>query len=119
MKKTFITIARILVLTVLYFICFVGVSGALISTTAESATSEQTNAAVALFVVSTINAILIAYVILRSHWSGWKLVLGVFVLLFGITTLMPQIETAFFITHLPPGILPRLFLAGAIVAAVF
>jgi fumarate reductase subunit D len=32
---------------------------------------------------------------------------------------MPQIETAYFITRLPPGMLPRLFLAGIIIAAVF
>jgi hypothetical protein len=30
-----------------------------------------------------------------------------------------QIETAFFVTHLPPGMLPRLFLSGALMAAVF
>lgn len=32
---------------------------------------------------------------------------------------MPQIESAYFITRLPPGLLPRLFLAGLIIAAVF
>jgi hypothetical protein len=32
---------------------------------------------------------------------------------------MPQIETAYFVTRLPPGMLPRLFLAGIIMAAVF
>jgi fumarate reductase subunit D len=32
---------------------------------------------------------------------------------------MPQIETAYFITRLPPGMLPRLFIAGIIIAAVF
>jgi len=32
---------------------------------------------------------------------------------------MSQIETAFFVTSLPPGMLPRLFLSGAIIAAIF
>ena len=32
---------------------------------------------------------------------------------------MPQIETAFFLTHLPPGMLSRLFLSGVIIAALF
>jgi hypothetical protein len=32
---------------------------------------------------------------------------------------MPQIESAYFITRLPPGMLPRLFLAGLILAAIF
>src|SRR5919106_6667479 len=32
---------------------------------------------------------------------------------------MSQIETAYFVTRLPPGMLPRLFIAGLIIAAVF
>jgi hypothetical protein len=32
---------------------------------------------------------------------------------------MPQIESAVFLTHLPPGMLPRLFLMGALIAAPF
>jgi hypothetical protein len=38
---------------------------------------------------------------------------------YGVMTVMPQIETAFFLTRLPPGMLPRLFLSGAIIAALF
>ena len=37
----------------------------------------------------------------------------------GVNTVMPQIESAYFITRLPPGMLPRLFLAGLILATVF
>ena len=32
----------------------------------------------------------------------------VFLVLYGVDTLMPQIETAYFVTRLPPGMLPRL-----------
>lgn len=119
MKETLITIARLVALTVLYFICFAAVSGALFSSIAQQPAPEQANAAVALFVVSSLNTAVLAYVILRSHWVGWKLVVAIFILFFGITTVMPQIETAFFVTHLPSGILPRIFLAGAIIAALF
>ncbi len=38
---------------------------------------------------------------------------------YGVNTLMPQIETAYFITRLPPSMLPRLFIAGIIMAVVF
>jgi hypothetical protein len=41
-----------------------------------------------------------------------------FVVLYGVITVMPQIETAFFITRLPAGMLPRLFLMGAVVTAL-
>ena len=73
----------------------------------------------ALLAVSFLNTAVLAYVILRSRWAGWKLILALFFVSYGATTVMPQIETAFFVTRLPPGMLPRLFLSGAIIAALF
>ena len=111
---------RFLVLSVVYFLSFAVISGLLLSTTAEQPVPEQAGTAlVALLVVSFLNTAVFTYVILRSRWTGWKLILSIFVVFYGVNTLMPQIETAFFITRLPPGMLPRLFLAGAIMAAVF
>jgi hypothetical protein len=105
---------------ILYFVCFVVVSGALLSTATEQPTPAEAGATLlVLFVVSLINAAVWTYVILRSRWSGWKLILTVFLVFFGVGTLMPQIETAYFITRLPPGMLPRLFLAGLIMSVVF
>jgi hypothetical protein len=43
----------------------------------------------------------------------------VFFVYFGVTTLMSQMESAVFLTRLPPGMVPRLFLMGAIIAAPF
>jgi hypothetical protein len=39
--------------------------------------------------------------------------------LYGVMTFMPQIESAVFLTRLPAGMLPRLFLMGALVAVPF
>ena len=119
MKDKLIFLVRFIVLTVLYFICFAAVSAAVFSSSAGQPAGEQTNATLALFVVSCLNTAVLAYVILRSRWAGWKLVVALFVVLFGITTVMSQIETAFFLNRLPPGTLPRIFLSGAIVAALF
>jgi hypothetical protein len=44
---------------------------------------------------------------------------AVFFVFYGVATFMGQIESAVFITRLPAGILPRLFLMGAVVAAPF
>jgi fumarate reductase subunit D len=112
--------ARFLALAILYFVCFIVVSGALLSTAPEqSARAEASTTLLRLFVVSLINTAVWTYIILRSRWAGWKLVLAVFIVFYGVSTVMSQIETAYFITRLPPGMLPRLFLAGAIMAAVF
>lgn len=104
----------------LYFGCFAVVSGALLANAAEQPAPDEAGATLlALFIVSLINAAVWTYVILRSRWTGWKLILSVVLVFFGVSTLMPQIESAYFITRLPPGLLPRLFLAGIIMAAVF
>jgi hypothetical protein len=115
--KTFI---RFLALALVYFVCFVVVSGALLSTTTNQPTpAEAAVTLLALLVVSVVHAAVWTYVMRRSRWSGWKLMAAVFFVFYGVSTLMPQIETAYFVTRLPPGMLPRLFLAGLIVAAIF
>jgi hypothetical protein len=116
-----VTAIRFLAVTILYFSCFAVVSGALLSTapSGQPAPAEAGATLVILLVISLINAAVWTYVILRSQWAGWKLVLSVFLVFFGVSTVMPQIETAYFVRGLPPGMLPRLFLAGFIIAAVF
>ena len=120
MKSPILTAIRFLAVTILYFVSFVVVSGALLSTASNESTPADTGTTlIALLVVSLLNAAVWTYVIRRSRWTGWKLVLTVFLVFYGANTLMPQIETAYFVTRLPPGMLPRLFLAGLIIAAVF
>jgi hypothetical protein len=117
-KLSIVTAIRVFAVTILYLVCFAAVSGALLSNASEQHGDSKATL-LALLVVSLINAAVWTYLIRRSQWTGWKLILAVFFLFFGVGTLMPQIETAYFITRLPPGLLPRLFLAGLIIAAVF
>ena len=120
MKVAIVTTIRLLAVTILYFSSFAVVSGALLANVSPQPAPEEAGAVLlTLLVVSLINAAVWSYVILRAGWTGWKLILTIFLVFFGVTTLMPQIETAFFITTLPPGMLSRLFIAGAIIAAVF
>ena len=119
MKTTLIAL-RLLAATILYFICFAVVSGALLApVAAQTGPAEAGSALAALLAVSFIDTAVLAYIILRSRWSGAKLIVTLCVVFFGVNTLMPQIETAVFVNNLPPGMLPRLFITGAIVAAVF
>ena len=119
MRVVVATAVRFIAVAILYFVCFVVVSGALLATGAEQAPAEASATLSALLLVSFINSAVWTYVIRRSQWTGWKLILTVLLVFYGVNTLMPQIETAYFITRLPPGMLPRLFLAGIIMAAVF
>jgi hypothetical protein len=109
--------ARAAVLAIGLFICF-AIAGTLVKLPASTA-ADADNAAAALLVVCILTAVVWAYLIRRSRWAGWRLVLTVFLVHYGVTTFMAQIESAVFITTLPPGALPRLFLMGAVVAALF
>ena len=113
-------VVRVAILTTLYFFCFAAVSAALIPSPSEQLAPAEAGATlIALVAVSFLNTVVLTYLILRSRWAGWKLILTVFFVFYGVMTVMGQLETAFFVTSLPPGMLSRLFLVGAIFAALF
>lgn len=119
MKATLRIAVQLVALTLLYFVCFAVVSAALLSVPSEQPVPAQAGGALlALLAVSFLNSAVLIYLILRSRWAGWKLILTILFVFFGVQTVMPQIETAFFVTSLPPGMLPRLFLSGAIMAVL-
>ncbi len=119
MKSKLILLVKLIVLVIFYFICFTAVSAALFQLPAEQPAVAEANPALALLVVSCLNTVLLAYVIVGSRWAGWKLVGAIFLIFFGTSTFMPQIETAYFLTRLPQGMLQRILLSGAITAALF
>ena len=77
------------------------------------------SAAISLVLVCVLETMILSYLILRSRWAGWRLMLAIFLVFYGVSTFMGQIESAVFLTHLPPGTLPRLFLMGLLIAAPF
>lgn len=112
-------VARVIALTILLFACY-AVAGTLVRLPPPAQPTEAASpSAATLLAVCFLNAAVMTYVILRSRWAGWRLVATVFLVFYGVTTFMGQIESAVFITRLPPGALPRLFLMGALVAAPF
>jgi len=111
---------KVSALTIWYFICFVIATAVVpLETGPPQTQAEQSKAALALIVVCLLNTIVLAYVILNARWRGWKLIAGMFLILYGVTTFMPQSESAFFLTRLPAGMVPRLFVFGAIIAILF
>ena len=64
----------------------------------------------------------LSYPIMRSTWSGWKLVLTIAVVFYGVMTFLSQIETVVFLGiwwTLWIGNDSKLFVEGAVVAALF
>ncbi|MEW6230860.1 MAG: hypothetical protein AB1566_00935 [Chloroflexota bacterium] len=112
---------KVIALTLVLLICF-AVASAVTGPQGEArqTTPEQAGTALAaLLVVCFLDTAILTYAILHSRWSGWRLVATVFFVFYGVMTIMSQIESAVFVTRLPPGVLPRLFLMGAFVAAPF
>jgi len=117
MKRMVMLALKIPALTVIMFLCF-AVAGILVPLRVGPG-GDQGSVTGPLLLACLLNTIVVAYLIVRSRWRGWRLIATVFVAFYGIMTLMSQIETAVFVTQLPAGTLPRLFLAGGLVAAPF
>lgn len=116
MKAAAFVVARVVALTMVLFVCF-AVAAGLVGLPGNPSVSEPPGAAaLPLIAVCFLNATVLSHLILRSRWAGWRLVAVVFFVFYGVMTFMPQIESAVFLTRLPPGVLPRLFLMGAVVA---
>jgi hypothetical protein len=72
----------------------------------------------ALLTVCFLDTIVLAHIILRSRWFGWKLIATVFFVFYGVMTCISQIESVVF--HiLPSGMLQRLLLLGFLITAPF
>jgi len=119
MKAAAFVVLRVIALTLILFICF-AVAAGIVGLAGNSQTSVESAAGPApLLAVCFLETAVTAYLILRSRWNGWRLAATIFFVFYGVTTFMPQIESAVFLTRLPPGTLPRLFLMGALIAAPF
>jgi len=119
MKTAAFVVLRVIALTIVLFVCF-AVAGGAVGFASDSRAAEQTGASTLLLLtVCLLQVMVMTHLILRSCWTGSLLVAAVFFIFYGVTTFMPQIESAVFLTRLPPGTLPRLFLMGVLIAVPF
>ena len=113
-------ILRFLLVIVALYVCFALGSGIAMQGITQPPQQASAGATAAiLLLVCFLQAIGVAFLIRKSRWTGWRLVAAIFVVFYGVTTFMPQIESAVFLTHLPQGMLPRLFLMGLLIDAPF
>lgn len=114
---------KVIALAVILFVCFIVasiISGVSTPPAAGPRTADTGAPFLILLLVSLLQAAVLAYLILRSRWSGWKLIGAVFLAFYGLSTIVTQIESVVYLpTQLPPGLVPKLFIMGAIAAALF
>ncbi len=128
-KSIIILGLKVIALTIILSVCFMAAAAFSLGSEASAsmpAAGDESPAAgagaalVPLLVASFLQTVVFTYVIIRSRWTGWKLMAAVFLAFYGLHTVVAQIESAVYLpTQLPPGMVPRLFLMGAIIAGVF
>ncbi|MDP9278086.1 MAG: hypothetical protein M3P00_01560 [Gemmatimonadota bacterium] len=110
---------KVIALTIILFICFGVAAGAVGLSGTSQASEPASGAALRLIAVCFLEVTVLTHLIVRSRWTGWRHMAAVFFVFYGVTTFMPQIESAVFLTRLPAGTVPRLFLMGVLIAAPF
>ena len=115
---------KVIVLTLIMFLCYAGASAVpgtfRPSPTATPPPVETQDMLWTLLLIFFMQTAVLAYVILRSRWSGWKLVGAVFLAFYGLSTVTTQIESIIFLQRqLPEGMILWLFVLGAVAAALF
>ena len=123
--KTIIILGlKVIALAIILCLCFMVasfVSG--VSTPpadVEPAPSDVGASMFPLVVFSLLVTAVFTYIILRSRWSGWKLVGAIFIAFYGLMTVITQMESVVYLTHiLQPDMVQKLFLMGAVVAVLY
>jgi hypothetical protein len=124
-KQVFFPVLKLILLTIiLFFIYTIATSLAGISNPETNTNSSQSGQdALIMLAVCFLQTVVIAYPILRSRWTGWRLVLTIFVVFYGVSTFLSQIESIVFLKYLvsiiPEGLIGKLFIEGLIVAGLF
>lgn len=121
MKNLGVLGLKIAFLTVL-LVVFYAVAGVVVGLSDASGRASG-SVMVPMLLVCAVQSAVLSYLVVRSRFGGWRLVLAVFAVFYGITTVLSQMETVVFLRYLvsvvPAEAIPKLFLQGAIVGALF
>jgi hypothetical protein len=95
-RNLFLTFVRIIALVIVYLILEM-VTGGIGTVDLPPLPAEKVPAAfLGLFLVALVDSLVVALIVYRSRWHGWKLIVGLGVALFGVMAVMAQIETIYF-----------------------
>ena len=135
LKKSFAIIHKFITLTCIMLFCFAvatfGSGLAPISMLTESFNTSPGatpgvqgmnpwQAFLPLLLFSFVISMIFGYIILRSRWCGFKLIISIFFSFYGLMTIVGQLESLLFLSdQLPEGLITTLFVQGLIMAALF
>ena len=114
--RRFVGLLKLVLLSFLLFVYYSAVSVAI-------GFSSQENAVVILPIVCFLQTAVMSHPIIHSKWNGWKLILAIFLIFFGVVTFLTQIETIVFLRYLvnvvPAEEVPKFFAQGFAIAVLF
>ncbi len=127
MKFVLLLILKLALLTIVFAVLLLIGSFVFVRSAASSAPIDpaQTQAALlGYLVIALVDTLVIALIILRSRWTGWRLMLATGFAVYGAMTFMPQIETYWFAPamttmNIGPEMIRGLFLQTIPLLAVF
>src|SRR6266481_991606 len=131
LRTILLTGLRILAVCLLFAVCFAvgGVLSGLDKIAQQSVASQPAHQQVPQMPENLLRGFLIftlcvggtlSYVILRSRWHGWMLIGAIFASMYGISTVVSQLDSVAFLSDkLPQGMIRAIFVQGAIAAALF
>ncbi|KUO49971.1 MAG: hypothetical protein APF76_05770 [Desulfitibacter sp. BRH_c19] len=102
MKKAIVSVSKIVLLTLIYGVCFT--IPAIIFPLSPHLTispSEAQATSLMFILFLSINTLVLSLLTIYSKWSGLKLIGSMIIVFFGLQTFMTQIETYFFIEAFP------------------
>jgi hypothetical protein len=118
-----LTLALIIVFVIATNVAGINRSPAGTQLTAPNRAAEAQQAAAMLpplLVYTFLISLVMAWIIQRSRWRGWKLITALIFTFYGLMTLTSQIETIVYLrAKMPSGLIQQLFLMGAVVAILF
>jgi hypothetical protein len=116
-------LVRFVLLYILFLVCFMIGAAAVAGVLPDAAASQPglVSDTTGLLIIALVNVLVVAALIVTSRWGGWKLAICLALAYYGAVTVLPQIETWFFLSSLTVDarLLPRLFLMGVPTAFLF
>jgi hypothetical protein len=112
LKKSIFFMLKTVILTIWLTILFM-VGSSTMGPALEGAKltpAEESFAGIALLVVSLVDTLILAYLILRSRLHGWRLMLVVLAAYYGVKIVISQLESWYFMLNITPDTLRGIFL---------
>ena len=109
---------RFVLATILLSICF-ALGSQLVDSGEASLPETEALSPLALVGIVAVQALIFCFLVDTARWSGWPLITAIFVVYFGVCTILPQMDTWYFAGAFPQGMALSVIWMGLLIGALF